>query len=250
MAGLAAVLGGSLIVACGESPAEVDGGSSDAIGDQQDAVIDGFTPSSCDPVFQSGCSNGEKCSIIPSQYYGGPSRIGCVADLGSLGFMEVCERASYMTPDYCRRGLACVGSATPRCLPFCFNYPFDTCDSDQVCAFSDDLDGDLEDDVHFCGQTCDVLAQDCGDPALGCYPTREAAVCATEGAGGTPVQAGEPCDHANSCEAGLGCFQVGSATDFVCLELCDPYGSGPGCSWPLECNPVEYEAWGVCVDAG
>ena len=235
-----------VVAACGgDDVATVDGGADDgAIAG--DGGEDAFNPVSCDPVSQLGCQADEKCSVIPSQIYGEPPEVGCVAGGGSLGMMASCEPATFNQPDDCVRGMVCVGSAAPHCLPFCADFPVDTCAADQICAFEDDLDGDFIVDVMYCAQTCDLLEQDCGGAGIGCYPTRSGDLCAPVGAGETPVGEGELCDHANSCAVGLGCFQI-DLYAWECLVICDP--GGDDCAAWQFCNPVADENWGVCIDA-
>jgi len=240
-----------IAVACGGGSEGVDaGGGPDADPEAPDgasADAGGSTP--CDPMAQSGCGPEEKCSIIPAKVGGEPSEIGCVPNTGAGEAFALCNQATHAAPDDCARGLACVGATAPRCLPFCADYPVDTCGPGQVCAFGVDLDADWLVDVSFCAVACDLFAQDCEDPQFACYPTSGGSICALVGAGDTPTSEGAACDYANSCEEGLGCFRIGVSLEWLCFAVCDPYGTGgPTCGLDQSCIPVEDESWGLCQD--
>lgn len=179
---------------------------------------------------------------------GEPPVVGCAPRLGTLQALDSCTPATAGSPDDCAPGLACRGDADPRCLAFCARQP-DTCSSADICLFSEDLDGDLSADVRFCARLCDVLAQDCGQAGIACYPTRDGEVCAPEGAGSLPRTEGQSCDFANSCAEGLGCFRVGTSPDWSCFKVCDAGGGGgPACASNQVCNRHESDDWGVCID--
>jgi hypothetical protein len=233
------------VLACNGEPAAGDGGV-DAVA-AADALADARVMDYCDPVTQDGCEEGEKCTIVPSGIVGGPAVIGCVDADGDLGAMEPCSRAMFDSPDNCLPGLSCRGTVDPRCLPFCTDYPEDTCDEGQICALGEDIDGDFWVDVEFCALTCDPLAQDCTEEIQACYPTRGGAICAPEGAGDEPVAEGELCLYANSCGGGLGCL-LSESFEWLCYKLCDLEGGEPSCSPVQVCNPFEDEPWGVCID--
>jgi len=245
---VAVVLAVAVGLGCDGTAEGVDAGLPDADPEAPDArPVDagGLVP--CDPLTQIGCGSHQKCSIVPSDIYGEPDEIGCVPGGGALTEFEPCTPATHVTPDDCEPGLACVGSVAPRCLPFCADTPFDTCDAGQACALGKDLDGDWVVDVSFCAETCDLFAHDCGDPSFACYPTQDAPICLVEGAGDTPALEGEPCPYANSCAEGLGCFRIGVSPDWYCFAICDPYGTGgPTCGMGQSCNPVQDEVWGIC----
>jgi len=221
-----------------------DAGDGDAALPLDSREVDA-TAGPCDPVAQTGCTSTEKCSIIPSSG-SGPARVGCVDRVGSLQELDACTPATSAQPDDCAPGLACRGSADPRCLAFCASSPADTCATGETCLFAEDLDGDLYDDVEYCARTCDVLDQDCPAAGIGCYPTRDGPICAPIGAGDTPAGEGEYCAYANSCDVGLGCFYVSAS--WYCLRLCDYFQTGgPTCDLGQVCNRHDVDDWGVCV---
>lgn len=231
-------------VACGGGSGEADAASDAPIAmiDAGPTTIDASTPAFCDPVDQSGCNPGQKCSLIP----GASPRIGCVADEGSIALEQPCTPATSTTPDLCAPGLVCRGQTTPVCQEFCDDSPTDTCSNGQTCVFDYDLDGDFYVDYELCGRSCEVLQQNCIS-GFGCYPSQGGEICAEEGAGDIPVAEGGECPYANSCEAGLGCFRLGASPDWLCFKLCQPGGND--CSPTQTCNPVADENWGLCIDA-
>ena len=236
----------------GDSDGVDAGGIADADPEAPDgAPADARPATACDPLTQIGCSADEKCTIVPSSIHGEPSVVGCVPNTGDGAAFETCTPATHVTPDDCARGLACVGTAAPRCLPFCTDYPLDTCGAGQSCALGEDLDGDWVVDVSFCAATCDLFLKDCTDPAFACYPTRAGPICLLEGAGDVPAPEGAACEYANSCAEGLGCFRIGVSLEWLCFAVCDPYGTGgPTCGAAQSCIPVEDEVWGLCQDDG
>lgn len=239
------IAGALALVACGDGKADNDGGPDAVVAPDAGAAPDA-TPASCDPVTQDGCEAGQKCSVIPG-VSGGDDMLGCVADTGSAGLLMACAPPTPTTPDDCAKGLACRGTTDPRCMEFCSSEPTDTCGTGQVCAFGVDLDGDQVTDAEFCTESCDPLAQDCTSSTFACYPSRSGAICAQEGAGGTPALEGETCPFANSCAEGLGCFRIGLSQDWLCFKLCDPVSGTPGCGAGQTCGTVENENWGICV---
>jgi hypothetical protein len=229
--------------ACDGTAVDADAGTPDAALPPDATPPPDASDQPCDPYLQD-CPSGSKCSIVPVPEDSSVFR--CVDDAGSQEIGQQCEPATATTPDLCRAGLVCRGDADPRCVEFCERDPADTCSAGHVCAMDIDLDGDLIPDAHVCAPLCDPLAQDCVASDHACYPSRLGAVCATEGAGGTPAGVGEPCAYANSCAAGLGCF--GSGQDYRCYVLCDYYDTGgPTCAAGELCYRVSNENFGVCA---
>lgn len=242
------------LMACDpSSPPEPDAGMADASTLPPDAALPPDGPPAlgpCDPVSQSGCNPDQKCSITPQPNPVLPPVVACVPRTGARQALESCSRATPTQADDCAPGLACRGQADPRCLAFCADSPDDTCPASEMCLFAEDLDSDLTIDVQYCARLCDVLDQDCGQSGVACYPTRDGTLCVSEGAGSTPAGEGQICPYANSCAEGLGCFRVGTSSDWLCFAICDADQSGgPGCAANQFCNRHEDDDWGVCINA-
>lgn len=195
----------------------VDAGSSDTGADAPPAL--------CDPVAQTGCAPGEKCTAVlisdsPQVWQTRcapagtvPAGGACTAGVG-VGEPDDCVAGTFCLDNSCE--LICDSNAAPagcNCVAFA---------------------GLFEDrtDVGVCQPVCSVLAQNC-PAAQACYlfvGTGEE-ICATPS--GTKVQ-GEDCMFINDCSPGYGCTLINDAdnpTGNVCAFFCDPTESGgPSCA--------------------
>jgi len=212
-----------------------------------DAIEVDSSTESCNLVLQSGCADGQKCTLIADQESGEIS-IGCTEN-GSDPLYGMCDVPSGDTPDSCMAGHLCDGFDVKRCLEFCESMPDDTCSEDQVCSYNLDIDNDNFADAHLCASRCSPLDQDCSYDEMGCYPSRSGPICAPIGAGEEPVSKGGLCVFGNSCEKGLGCFRLSGTTDWRCFQLCAlGERDGPTCGAQEICNQIEDEDWGICME--
>ena len=84
-------------------------------------------------------------------------------------------------------------------------------------------------------ESCDFLAQDCGEEWLGCYRSAEGdSFCMHRGY----IDEGEPCRSARFCEPGLVCIDNASITGNVCSPYCDDTASDRVNSCDSRCEGV------------
>jgi hypothetical protein len=201
-------------------------------------------PVTCNPVMQTGCSTGEKCTWIIDQNGDATTadiaHIGCAAD-GSLAVGATCNRADATVnggADMCVAGAFCVGGA---CEVICDYQNQTGCDSDHKCQNYADVftSGDTT-VAGLCDPTCDPLTQRlltdqseaCGTPATA--PTKECVsgdfttfTCAPSGSGDYPFTDRVPVTgtvYLNSCAPGYEPLLAASETDTttVCTGFCAP----------------------------
>jgi hypothetical protein len=178
--------------------------------------------SSCDPVAQTGCTAGEKCTAVVSEQDGSLRRTTCVANGNRLEGQQ-CTSDPDNGFDNCVAGLFCVqGTCQPVCevgadVPGCF--------CSQFAGVFDDREG-----VGVCQPTCNVLAQDCPS-GENCYlkPTAAQSFCAAPAA--EVGRQGDPCNFVNSCDTGHACVLPDqTATHLQCAFMCDATGGPPSCA--------------------
>lgn len=181
----------------------------------------------CDPVAQTGCSTGEKCSQVTlSAEPEPPLETRCVP-AGTRGEFETCSLGDPgdMGFDDCEAGLICFGGV---CLEICSANP-DSCLDDATCQEGPGVFPDRP-DTGLCLVQCDPLAQNCPEGAA-CFVTLADGdrICAEPNPG--QLQ-GAACVFANDCAAGHGCLLVRSPTDsaLTCAVFCDPEGGLPSCA--------------------
>jgi hypothetical protein len=182
----------------------------------------------CDPVKQTGCIEGEKCTYVIEQTMPVLGRTACIPD-GTVAEGAVCQFVSGKGYDDCQKGLYCING---RCSDICSIAP-NSCDGARVCALFASLFEDA-DGIGACLPGCNPVAQDCEITGQGCYlllsAATEAAACIE------PFQEGQhwaPCDNLNDCSKGFGCNVKAApgSMDTVCAAYCDPTGSGgPTCA--------------------
>ena len=219
--------------------ANPDAPTADAI--SADAFMsDATVGSNCDPVANSGCPLGQKCTAIVDSQSPLDMRTDCAPD-GDIPEDGSCFRDDQTGYDDCVGGFWCLGG---RCVSICSQAP-DNCPTDQACVqflgmFTD------RDNVGLCQPGChpSTRAADCltGE---GCYPLLATgkSTCSAPGSllttgaacDGTAGTQGCDCQTLNGCEVGYGCVLSNApsgATGLVCAYLCDPLpgGAGPSCA--------------------
>ncbi len=142
----------------------------------------------CDPLNQTGCGGGEKCTWITIDSANGIGDVGCVPD-GTIAIAGACTRgADGMTTgfDDCVGGTYCVSG---QCEAICNTSP-DSCPATGKCTMYSGVFPSGS-NVGMCDFTCDPVTQrrlidnatSCGaiSPAVkGCYKIDEGkAICAT-----------------------------------------------------------------------
>ena len=187
----------------------------------------------CDPVAQTGCSVGEKCTgVVVSQTEPPPcGEEGCLptrcVSAGTQGKLDAC---TFGEPgdtgfDDCEAGLFCFDGA---CLEICTADP-DSCPAaaNERCQQVSDVFVDRP-GTGVCLVQCDPLGQDCPD-GLSCFVANENGnrVCADPNPAN--VQ-GATCEFPSDCAAGHGCLLIRSVNDptLTCAYFCDPEGLPEG----------------------
>jgi hypothetical protein len=195
-----------LLVACGGNKSN----KPDAVVSIIDASIDGGG-GACDPVAQTGCMTGQKCSWvrIAASASSQVGTLACVQD-GTVALNGACTwgaAGSSTGYDNCTKGLICLASsrkdmATGTCSTICDTTALSgaagACPTNYACGkyvnfFSNT--GDPSNNIGLCDPTCDPLAQTrdydsaahCGGPLdTNNQPTRECN--GPPGGGGQPSQ--------------------------------------------------------------
>jgi len=213
----------------------------DSDGDDADDGAQGL----CDPVEQSGCADGERCTVTSSS--GGAAVFGCVEDDGDLEPFDPCDTQAG-GQDGCSAGHACVAdfNGSGACLPLC-NGSSD-CDVG-VCS------GSTFGDIPYCADDCSPFEPLCVAPTQ-CRRNGERFSCripqeADVGAAGAPCS---PSDD-GGCTTGFVCIPGALVPDCkeqnCCASLCD-LESASGCLAPATCNSAltaaapGFESIGAC----
>lgn len=230
--------------ACQRADVAMDAGVSDA-GDDA-GTIDAATPIvdaappdhgdtglSCDPVAETGCGAGERCSV-------GTGAPACVASTGTLRLGDACTDDAQ-----CEGRLSCQGG---RCVRVCLLGDTTFCGADLACSV-DSVHGQVSlaaaEGVGLCTQTCDLLTDSgCtngGSCALGTAAGGDFTWCRDVHAAG----AGQSCSRQFDCAAGLYCH-----ADALCHHFCDPMNATTTCPTGT-CTPITsfrtQPQVGVCV---
>lgn len=133
-----------------------DGGSADG-GDAgvDGSRVDGGPPPPCDPVAQTGCEAGEKCTTV-SLITEGRRETRC-APAGTVGLLGSCTTATAdgVENDDCAAGLFCSGQM---CVPICSLEP-DSCPTGFACGRYSSLFEDRAEPLGLCTETCDPVSQ-------------------------------------------------------------------------------------------
>ena len=204
-----------------------DGGTTDAGGPGDSGPpVDGGP---CDPVMQTGCDEGDRCTLVSE----GTTLVPTCAGAGTIPLLEPCTAPPESTPDDCVEGLLCVSGT---CRPLCNPMSSSSCATGFVCG----LYSGFPEDVGLCDATCDPVRQTrdhdgaaaCGSdpvsPSVGCYGAPEGPFfCATVPAAAETRMhrdsAGDPV-FLNSCAPGFMPLLPPSPGEVsrVCVALCDP----------------------------
>jgi hypothetical protein len=178
----------------------------------------------CDPLANSGCGSGEKCTAL--QQSDKTLALGCDAT-GSKAEGEPCAQVmngGAQSGDDCAASLACFNigdGAGATCHRFCAYGAADTgCPDGELCSAK--VQG-LPDSLAFCRKvtTCAPLDQTGCASGQACYFSSTGAVCAKEGNG----KPGDACSNANDCQRGGTCVS-GRCASFCTTES----GAAPSCT--------------------
>jgi hypothetical protein len=228
----------------GHDDAPADAGGADAACRMQ---VPGCAPGAgtCDPVCQTGCKCGEKCSVSSA------GALTCNAPAGSTRLREgeSCDLVSGGTSlqtDACAPGLVCAqGACRNRCARHCrtdADCPASTCSVQLAPGF----------------KVCDVPAADCNPlrslGPTGCAAAAEGCYLALTVKDGRfcdcPTSAlpeGGPCRASRECLPGLACVDALGTTDFRCRVVCDLAGAVSGCTAGASCRPLNGSTqYGYC----
>ena len=165
--------------------------------------------SACDPVCQTGCPCGQRCTV---------SGAGAVCTGQSTGSAKTLGQTCLPSTDDCAPGLACLrescGSNLGRCYRFCRDAS--VCSSGVACMTEVNSSNDMALGQLACDlaeQTCNPIAgTGCPDAALSCFVTTAGhTVCDCPGRG---RREGDSCTGYDDCALGLACLQS------VCVRLC------------------------------
>jgi hypothetical protein len=207
-------------------------------------------PNDCDPLQQTGCEGGARCTWIIGE--GGAGSTAC-APGGTVGTGGACTHDADGVDD-CEGGNICTFG---KCTAIC---DVDAASGDCACLRLGGWFAD-RDDVGACVPECDPVAQDCVDGDDACYlvagePTFTVCHPLREDAGFQ----GDACFYAvGGCGVGFGCLVPDNeAATMRCGAYCPLgeggalcasfVGSGFGCV-PLATIGVNgYEDLGVCMD--
>lgn len=219
----------------GTTPSSTTDGGTFLPGDSNDDddVADGDSGGSsvCDPVAQTGCSPGEKCTAIVS---GGMVVYACVADPAQLDPQDPCQPSVADGLDGCPAGYACIRDEAGNglCTSLCED-DFDC--TEAVCLES------REDEIPYCADDCSPFESSCPSP-LACRRNGNRFSCQFIGESDTG-SAGAACaiDEDAGCAPGFVCLPGAlipeCTTDNCCTSLCDVTDIEP-CASPSTCLEI------------
>lgn len=226
------------LMACGS-----DGGSNSTVVIPVDGGGDGGGPEICNPLTQTGCNSGEKCTWIDDQDDPTPiGHVGCAPEAATpKAEGEACTRppAGPMGYDDCAKGTVCLSG---ECKKICdLNAGSPMCDADHSCTrYADFFESGGVAVAGVCDPSCDPLTQrlkvgdqeacgstNPGEPNKGCYGFDDYS-CAPVPSGALDLldraqplaQNGNP--YLNGCAPGFIPFFYESSTSMVtkCSGLC------------------------------
>lgn len=215
-------------------PMETDDGSDD----------DGGGTQACNPVLQTGCAAGEKCTATSD---GNTASFLCVgAEGANLQPLDPCEPDTAGGEDACQAGAVCIGNENDGlCVPLC------TADGDcgqGVCGEHPD------NAIPYCADDCDPFESLCSG-LMQCRRDDERFSCQfpREQDNGGPLAACDPNGDAG-CSEGLVCISgalvPGCTEGNCCTAVCDTVDGG--CTAPATCTSVfnapapGFETIGAC----
>lgn len=246
------------------------GGCSIYFGDDDDPAADAgplapdadgipdASPATCDPIAQTGCASGEKCTSFADPMSPTMLKTQCTM-AGTVAIGEACTKDPTTAIDDCVAGAWCDEGGT--CSSICTETP-DSCTAGFACLRNGEAFLDRS-GVGICEPTCSVFAQNC-PIGEGCYLILDTgtSVCArTTGAGLTQ---GQQCDFLEQCARGYGCVLSESPSNTSqneCAYFCNSSGGNPACAngpgANFECRQIRdfysnatnvAEGIGMCVD--
>lgn len=199
-------------------------------GDDNDDAADADTGSSglCDPVGQSGCAMGQKCTAIVS---GGVVTYACAAAAGGLDPDEGCVASPSDGVDGCPPSTACLAdeAGAGLCAALCV--------VDADCEQGECVPA-RETDIPYCADDCSPFTPACPAP-LQCRHNGNRFSCMFLGVGDVGG-AGAGCAPMNDagCAPGFVCLPGAlvpeCTTDNCCTSICDTTEADP-CVSPAAC---------------
>jgi len=213
---------------------EDDDGSDDDDADEttEDGGTDDGNPTlDCDPVDQTGCADGEKCTVVESI---GEVTYTCVADDQDLDPYAPCTPALGTGIDGCFAAHACFGDELDNglCVPLCL----ETSDCQMGLCIAPPTTT-----ATYCADECSPFETSCPAP-MQCRRAMDRFVCELARSADTGGQ-GDPCALASDdgCAEGFVCLPgelVPSCTEgSCCTNVCDT-SVGGGCDSPAICAPI------------
>jgi len=197
----------------------------------------------CEIFSNKGCPAGDTCVAMYGDTYCvegcGIDETGCFVHCGRDGFSCFNTESKYL-------GYCLFADAVRQCDP----------SSTLLCsrpAFGDGIcDRTSWDDFSIgkCFESCNPIAQDCGNPAAGCYAVRdvEMPVCYENWGRGE----GEPCTRLTHCARGLTCqcdhddgSKCAGGEDMHCRAYCMP--GCEQCAGGQRCRKITGWPYGACI---
>jgi hypothetical protein len=214
-------------------------------GDTDLATATGDMATICDPVKQTGCGAGLKCTLDPDV----PA---CLTN-GSLDWGQVCGT---MSSDDCKSSLLCIGinSSTSTCHQFC--------SSDSDCKQPTPAGTPSGNTAHcltingfaykICSLPCDPKnpTTSCTSPLvcqLGGNATTDITNCEDKQANQTGTDTTD-CSGATACAPGYLCITEtsGTTSNKVCRRVCTAIGDCAGLPGGYKCSIQSPYIYGVC----
>ncbi len=174
----------------------------------------------CDPVDQTGCPTGAKCTTGLEPPLGTPSAGATIcATTGSTTEGNACARGASGLDD-CAAGLFCLSGTCARICQLAA--PPAGCACTRFAGTFED-----QPTVGVCQPSCSLVAQNCAAGAA-CYLLSGNTLCANVAEANTQ---NAPCRFANSCAQGYSCLLPHPAGGGMCGFICDASGGGgPSCA--------------------
>jgi hypothetical protein len=237
--------GGSTTFGNGDDSDDDDDDDADESTEDDGGTDDGTPTLDCDPVAQTGCAAGEKCTVTESV---GQLTYACVADDQSLDPYAQCTPALGTGIDGCIAGNVCFADEMDNglCVPLCL----DTSDCQMGLCIAPPTTV-----ATYCADQCSPFETSCPAP-MQCRRAMDRFVCEFGRNADTGGQ-GDPCSITNDdgCAEGFVCLPgelVPNCTEGACCtNLCDT-GSPGGCDSPAICASIfespapGNETYGAC----
>jgi hypothetical protein len=207
-----------------------DGDEADT-GDADGGTDDGNPMLDCDPVAQTGCAAGEKCTVIVA---GGDTRYECVADDQTLDEYSPCTSSLGTGVDGCLAGLACLSDEMENGL--CVEICLDNADCESGICESPPTSN-----ATYCADECSPFESMC-PPPMQCRRASDRFVCefarnADTGATGEAcgIQGDEGCAEGYVCLPGE--LVPTCTSGACCTRVCDTLAP-ESCDAPAICEPL------------